>query len=422
MTSPLKICIDAREAGSRAGGIGTFALSLARAVSNLSDGDEEYFFLVDVGEGPELERNLGSPLKIIEAHLHSASLIDRVAAQIPHGRGIWNRLRLLISQLGGSLGYSLAKTDGNLDREKIDVIHFTTQKGFFTDIPFIYHPHDLQHRHLPEYFSREERFSREHTYRTLCERASIISVASQWVKRDLQSAFRLPDSKIRIVHYAPEPHTCSLASPEVAKKLAQKFLLPQRFIFYPSRTWPHKNHLRLLRSLKTLQDDYGMTVPLVCSGEPTAHLEKIQSEAEALGLNKQVFFLGFLTLDELSALYQLCSAVVIPTLFEAASFPLWEAFLAERPAACSNVTSLPAQAGDAALVFDPYNVEEIAGALKRLWTDSEFGAVLVERGRENISRFSWDKTARTFRALYRQLGNRRLTEEDEKLLSATPLM
>jgi glycosyltransferase involved in cell wall biosynthesis len=67
-------------------------------------------------------------------------------------------------------------------------------------------------------------------------------------------------------------------------------------------------------------------------------------------------------------------------------------------------------------------VEEIAGALKRLWTDSEFGAVLVERGRENISRFSWDKTARTFRALYRQLGNRRLTEEDEKLLSATPLM
>ena len=421
MTSPLRVCIDARTAGTEAGGVGTFALSLARAISDLSDGNEEYFFLVNDGDGPRLEGRIGRQIKIIEAQPHSHALIDRIAAHTPYGKRIWHRLRLSLNHFGYALGHSIPETDGRVEREKIDVIHFTTQLGFVTDIPFIYHPHDLQHRHLPQFFGRAERSLRDYSYRTLCQRAAVVSVVSQWVKRDLQSAFNLSDSKIRIVHFAPEP-LGSLASSAVTKQLARKFSLPQRFILYPSRTWPHKNHLRLLEALRILRDDHGMTVPLVCSGAPTPYLEKILSEVEALGLKDQVFFLGFLTLDELSALYQLCSAVVIPTLFEAASFPLWEAFLAEKPAACSNVTSLPAQAGDAALVFDPYDVKEIAGAVKMLWTDSELGAVLVERGRENISRFSWDKTARTFRALYRRLGNRMLTEEDEILLSASPLI
>jgi len=171
-----------------------------------------------------------------------------------------------------------------------------------------------------------------------------------------------------------------------------------------------------------LRQDHGLTIPLVCSGEPTEFYDRISAEVKTLGLSRQVVFLGFVGFDELSALYQLCSAVIIPSLFEAGSFPMWEAFLSERPAACSNVTSLPAQAGDAALVFDPYEVGEIADAMYKLWTDRDLCETLVARGRANISRYSWDTTARTFRALYRQLGNRELTTEDERLLSTQPLM
>ena len=120
---------------------------------------------------------------------------------------------------------------------------------------------------------------------------------------------------------------------------------------------------------------------------------------------------------ELQCLYRLSRGVVIPTKFEAASFPLWEAFLARVPAACSTVTSLPEQAGDAALSFDPDSSDEIANALRSLWSDKVLRAKLIDRGRENVSRLSWEQTARIFRAHYRHIGGRKLSEEDLCLLA-----
>jgi glycosyltransferase involved in cell wall biosynthesis len=425
MNTHLRVCIDARDVASRAGGTATLVISLARALSNLSDGEEQYHFLVKPGDGPHLEGLLQKPLHIIEyaeAPSRGPSLMRRMAARIPFAREAWRLLRGKANRSGIAVDFSVPLSDGTIEREKIDVMHFTTQRGFLTDIPFIYQPHDLQHRHLPKFFTPREYSLREIAYSTLCERATAICVVSKWGKQDLVDSYNVPESKVRVVQYAPDPHNCSQNISEITERMVRKFAIPQRFIFYPARTWPHKNHLRLLQALKSLQDGYGLTVPLVCTGEPTESYDTLKAEALSLGVLQQIYFLGYVDMDELSSLYQLCSAVIIPTLFEAGSFPLWEAFLAGKPAACSNVTSLPAQAGNAALIFDPYKVEEIADAIKRLWNDSDLCASLVARGHENLGRYSWDRTARTFRAIYRKLGNRELTDEDEMLLSAPPLM
>jgi glycosyltransferase involved in cell wall biosynthesis len=114
--------------------------------------------------------------------------------------------------------------------------------------------------------------------------------------------------------------------------------------------------------------------------------------------------------------------VVIPTLFEAASGPLNDAFLAGVPAACSNVTALPRQAGDAALVFDPHELAAIARAIRQLWTDEPLRQTLITRGRARVAQFSWDRTARHFRAHYRRIGGRPLTDEDRRFLSDEPLL
>lgn len=429
MNSPLRICIDARPAVGHGGGTGTFALSLARALLNLKDGDEQYVFLVDRGDQARLRLLLNRTVETIEFTPNALTQVHRMAVRIPFARTIWRGLRALVDRLQNLAGYSKiattyspAKSDGTLEQNNIDIVHFTTQNGFLTDIPFIYHPHDLQHKHLPEFFTPVELSQREHSYSAFSNRASMVCVSSQWVKQDLMDNLSLPESKIRVIHFAPEVHNCLQPTLHTAGQIAPGLSLPQRFIFYPARTWPHKNHLRLIRALAVLKRNHGLNVPLVCSGEPTEFYAKIKAEIRALGLKHQIFFVGFVSSENLSTLYHLCSAVVIPTLFEAGSFPMWEAFLAEKPAACSNVTSLPAQAGDAALIFDPYNVEEIAGAVKKLWTDHDFCDQLVAKGRTNISRFSWETTARTFRAVYRQLGNRPLTSDDQMLLSAQPLM
>lgn len=421
MTSPLRVCIDARGAVGSEGGTTSFAISLVRALASLKDGDEEYISLVNRGDGERLQKRVGIPIEIVEGKTRIKNSTRLFIKRIPLAVQAWRTIGRLKKYTGGSPRFEIARSDGTVERHKIDVMHFTYQSAFLTNIPSIYHPHDLQHRHLPEFFTPRERAGREYTYSTFCKHASIVSVVSEWGKRDLTRSFDLPDSKVRIVHFAPDLHEFTGNSTELTKAIAEKFALPDRFVFYPARTWPHKNHLRLLRALKKLKDE-GIRVSLVCSGAPTEFFSKIKAEMNNLGLRDQVRFVGFVEYNEIGALYNLCRAVVIPTLFEAGSFPLWEAFLSNRPVACSNVTSLPEQAGDAALIFDPYDVGQIADSIRRLWTDCDIRAALVARGAANVTRYSWERTAKIFRALYRHLGNRHLTEEDLELLSAPSLM
>jgi alpha-1,3-rhamnosyl/mannosyltransferase len=114
--------------------------------------------------------------------------------------------------------------------------------------------------------------------------------------------------------------------------------------------------------------------------------------------------------------------MVFPSKFEAASFPIWDAFLAGVPVACSNVTSLPQQVGDAALIFDPDDALSMANAIERLWTTPLLCNTLVERGRANVARFTWRRTARHFRAHYRRILGHPLDDDDMQLLSSPPLM
>ena len=130
----------------------------------------------------------------------------------------------------------------------------------------------------------------------------------------------------------------------------------------------------------------------------------IWKKVEALKLEDQVHFLGFVSPTTLYSLYKLATMVVIPTLFEAGSFPMWEAFLAGTPVACSNVTSLPDQAGDAAVIFDPYDVSSIAEAIHLLWSTNDARERLVEAGTKRVAELSWVKTAEQFCLLYEQVS------------------
>jgi glycosyltransferase involved in cell wall biosynthesis len=302
-------------------------------------------------------------------------------------------------------------------------MHFTHQVAFLTKIPSIYHPHDLQHKHFPHYFSMSKRLMREVLYRLFCSRAELVAVSSSWIKADLRREYRLSREKVQVVPLAPAISAYQEPTLVDFCDVRQKFSLPDSFIFYPAQTWPHKNHLGLLDALGILKKRYGMIVSVVFTGSITdSFFPQIVRHIEKLRLKAQTRFLGFVTPIEVQCLYRLAKCVVIPTKYEAGSFPLWEAFLSGVPVACSNVTSLPAQAEDAALIFNPDQPEEIADAILRLWTDESLRQLLSERGRKNVARYSWEHTARIFRAHYRRIAERPLTEEDRTLLTAPPLM
>ena len=136
-----------------------------------------------------------------------------------------------------------------------------------------------------------------------------------------------------------------------------------------------------------------------------------------LRLEDQVKFLGMVPAEDLRVLYRLAQFVVIPTLFEAASGPIYEAWYDGTPVACSNVTSLPEQAGDAALLFDPLSVEAIAAGVGEMATNPEVRESLRKRGERRLKDFSWERTAKAYRAVYRRAAGHSLEEEDRWLLT-----
>lgn len=419
--NPLKICIDARLYTGAYGGVEQVVIGLANGLAQLDSAAESYYFLVYADSKDWL-----LPYLPVEAELITLAppppapqrskwhLAARTKAANMLGRA---RERGIIPQVDASPPQS----DGTLESAAIDVVHFPRQGAFLTTIPSIYHPHDLQHVHLPQYLPPQTLHMREIYYRAFCEQAQMVAVASQWVKKDVMTHYGLSSKKVNVIPLAPPIEAYKNATAAETAEVSAAYQLPKTFIFYPAQTWEHKNHLRLLEALAILRDEYNQVVHFVSSGTLNNYFREIKSHIKKLHLEQQVQFLGFVSPDTLHCLYKLSTAVIIPTLFEAASFPLWEAFLAGRPAACSNVTSLPEQAGDAALVFDPYNPREIANDIYKLIVDPHLRQQLADKGRDRIAQFTWERTARHFRAYYRCFGKRELSVEDISLLASPGL-
>jgi glycosyltransferase involved in cell wall biosynthesis len=167
-------------------------------------------------------------------------------------------------------------------------------------------------------------------------------------------------------------------------------LAPGGYLLYPANFWPHKNHRRLFEALRLRPN---LNVRLVCTGAPNALMQALAREAEPLG----VVFAGYVSPAELAGLLQSCAGLVFPSLYEGFGMPVLEAMALGKPVLCSNVTSLPEVAGNAAIYFDPASPEQIATAIETLQHEHPLVAELVRLGRVRARAFG---TARDMAGRY----------------------
>jgi glycosyltransferase involved in cell wall biosynthesis len=432
---PPRVIIDARQPDERSGGVQQWVIGLASALSKL-EGHEEYIFVIREGHEGWLAQYLGGRCRVLLEQAKGQA--PPSAPKRPRGvrrlrRALGARLPLLgrirRSFVGADQPRSarrappewLSAIDRTAGRAGADVVHFPGQAASATRVPSIYQPWDLQHVHLPEFFSDAERERRDRTYRTFSAQAALVVVATKWVKADLNTQFGIAMERIAVVNPAPALEAYAAPTLVDEARITERLELPERYVFYPAQTWGHKNHERLFEALALLRDR-GMNVPLVCSGHRNERYADLLRYATDLGLDGQVRFLGHVTPTEIQVLYRKATALVFPSLYEGWGLPILEAFASGLAVACSNVTSLPELVGDAALVFDPLEPMGIASAVERLWTDDALRAELVERGRARGAQFSWDRTARLMRAHYRRVAGRRLHADDRALIAADSLV
>lgn len=412
----MRICIDARLVSGTTGGVEQVIIGLASGFSSLDDGDEEYLFLVYEGAEAWIKPYLRGSCQALTAGPPPNLLRVKLMRRYPLLRALWHQV---ISPIVGKRSVRIPQSDGTIEQASIDLILFTIQTAFLTQTPSIFTPYDLQHLHLPGLFTPRERLKREKLYRTFCAQAQMVVALTNWGKRDLITHYQLPTEKVAVVPLGsvldayPTPQQSDLIA------VQRKYSLPNRFLFYPAYPWPHKNHKSLLDALALLRDRDGLSVPVVFSGGRDVAFDTLRQYARKHQLTNQVWFVGFVSPLELVSLYYLCSGLIFPSLFEGWGLPILEAFTSGVPVACSNVTSLPEVAGDAALMFDPHDVEQIAMAVARLWQDADLCSGLVARGAQRARAFSWQKTARLLRAHYRRILGVPLTSDDIALLAST---
>lgn len=441
---PLRVAINAQVSPqSGAGGVSNVLRGLVHGLGHLDDGAEEYV-IVGPWEAPDwLRPYLGDNQRIVSrpqpAQTPSANP-DPSAGHAPTWiPGLMERLKRALGPLrplAREVRRSLFPlppppppgppprqwpevplSDGFYESLGCDVIHFPFQPFVVCARPTIYNPHDLQHLHYPQFFTPAEIAWRETIYPAGCHFAHTVVVASHWVKSDIIRHYRVDADKIQIIPWAPVTETDHEPNPDSLAAVQQRYRLEVPFALYPAMTWEHKNHIRLLEALALLRDRDGLRLRLVCPGFKHQFWPHIERRIAALGLQEDVKFVGLIPPEDLRALYRLAQFVVIPTLFEAASGPLREAWQDGAPTACSAVTSLPEQAGDAALLFDPLSIESIAEAVAQMATQPDLREDLRRRGARRLQDFSWRRTATAYRAVYRRAAGRRLSEEDRWFLS-----
>jgi glycosyltransferase involved in cell wall biosynthesis len=177
----------------------------------------------------------------------------------------------------------------------------------------------------------------------------------------------------------------------------------RRVVLSLSAKRAHKNLIALIGALARI--DVRERPLLVLPGYPTAHEAELRKRAHSLGLDGDVRFPAWVSAAELEGLWALAGAFVFPSLYEGFGLPVLEAMARGVPVACSNASSLPEVAGDAALLFDPRDEAAIANALQRLLSDAQLADELRERGLRRAGEFTWERTARlTLESYARALG------------------
>jgi glycosyltransferase involved in cell wall biosynthesis len=166
------------------------------------------------------------------------------------------------------------------------------------------------------------------------------------------------------------------------------------FILYVGSHAPHKNVFRLIHSFARVRAERSLKLVLVGSGSKE-QLARVARTVATHGIQSHVILLDGVSDAQLSSLYQRCRLLVCPSLYEGFGLPVLEAMLHGAPVACSTASSLPEVAGDAAVLFDPLSIQDMADKLQTLLDNPDLAARLSEIGRDRAALFTWERTART---------------------------
>jgi glycosyltransferase involved in cell wall biosynthesis len=221
-------------------------------------------------------------------------------------------------------------------------------------------------------------------------RANHIIAISENTKQDVMKMLNVKTDRISIIYEAMDENYKQINDEIKLAEIEKKYDLNNRFIFYCGSLSPRKNIIRLLVAFDTIKDK--IPHKLVLTGGKSWKDKKVHNLIEKMG--DDVIKLGHVPDEDMPMLYNLADLFVYPSLYEGFGLPTLEAMACGCPVIASNTSSIPEVVGDAGIMVDPYNVDEMAKAMYDILTDDELKDDMVKRGQKRIKKFSWEKCAK----------------------------
>ncbi|RJR42645.1 MAG: glycosyltransferase family 1 protein [Desulfobacteraceae bacterium] len=260
------------------------------------------------------------------------------------------------------------------------------REAFETGIPYIMAVHDVAHRllpHFPEFTADGVLNQREYVYTEGIKNACFILADSESGKEQVRTFYDVDPGRIPVLPFVPPFYILD----ESVKKHEEEWGvlkkgLPSRYLLYPAQLWPHKNHEGLIRAIALIKKTHGIKVPAVFTGAEgdSENLDRLRALGSSLGVQDQITWMGYLASPLMRFLYGEALAMVMPTFLGPTNLPILEAFATGCPVIASDIPGARELVGDAAILIDPGNPEEIASSILRLLSDENLRGMLVRRG------------------------------------------
>jgi glycosyltransferase involved in cell wall biosynthesis len=366
----MKIAIDARK--WRDYGIGTYVRNVVRHLATL-DRETTYFLFCDRSDESTL-RDLAENFVPVVDDSPGYGLREHIS------------LPLKLRRLGANLLHSP---------------HYVVP--LLCSTPSVVTIHDCIHLLFPQYLPnrmawRYARFMMGHAIR----RSVVVLTVSEASRADILRFYPDADpARLQVVPNAIDEAILEEPDEEEMARVRERYQIRGRFVLYAGNIKPHKNLERLVRAFGMLKRRPAFSdVKLLIIGDEVNRFASLRRTMEAEGVRQDVRFFGFVPDHTLGALYRLASVFAFPSLYEGFGLPPLEAMACGTPVVTSRISSLPEVVGDAAVLVDPYSVDDIASGLQKTLDDESLRTELIARGRKRAQQFSWQRSARAIHEAY----------------------
>ncbi|MBE2238579.1 MAG: glycosyltransferase family 4 protein [Caldilineaceae bacterium] len=330
----------------------------------------------------------GAPATLHDAPVHSLRM----------GQIAW-RLSVLVSQLARQPYRPIARMmRAGAPRTQPMLYHATEHLLPYFTTPTVLTVHDLIFERYPEHHTPRNVWFLKVGMRLFTRAATALIAVSRHTRRDLIDLYGAPPDKVHVIYEGIDPLFRAATAADAARVTA-RYSPDRPYLLMVGTLEPRKNHALALRALAQLKQR-GLAHRLVIAGGRGWLFEPIQRLVAALGLTNDVVFAGYVPAEELPPLYTGAACVLLPSLYEGFGFPVLEAMACAAPVVCSNVSSLPEVAGDAALLTPPHDHEALAAAVQLVVTQPALAGEMRRRGQRQAARFRWESCAAATADLY----------------------